>query len=121
MPGQNDHRRQCNFIVPLPSLRIAGGDVDYIEARYSDTLEVQSLEKVFPRMYWSAFNSDAIENPPEFDFLRNAGLAGRVITDFASRMKGNAGDPCWAREFMKTYHAGEALQKLGLRPRVSIG
>ena len=103
------------------TLWIAGGDVDYIEARYSDSGKVNLLEKIFPKSHWSAINPRAAGDPPEFDFIGNADSARKAIWDFRTRMDSSPEDVIWAEELLKTYRVGERLQKIGLNPRVSIG
>lgn len=102
-------------------LWIAGGDVDYVEARTSDRLKVEVFEKVFPKAHWTGDNPEALENPPEFDFLGNAEGTGKVIACYCESTKDDLQSEFWAREFTKTYEVGKRLQELGLHPRVSIG
>jgi len=101
--------------------------VDVISIGYANTLEAKVLEDVFPKAHWVMENPDSDRNPPEFDFVGNAGQAGKAIREYVERVKTYAGDsnhappiPCWERDFLKTYGVGERLQKLGLHPKISI-
>lgn len=108
------------------TLSIENGVVDTISLAYGHTLEAAVLEEIFPREHWVMENPEAGKNPPEFDFIGNAKAARKVVEDYLNKKKGYLGDPshapkaCWEEEFLKTYDIGERLQKLGLRPRVSI-
>jgi len=95
-------------------------EVDRIETKYVDS-QGALLEKIFPKSHWTGENPEAIDNPPEFDFLGNADRAGLAIQDYLRQAEGNPEDEFWGELFMKTYHVGKALQRLGLRPRVSLG
>ena len=100
---------------------MAGGNVDYVGARTSDRLKVDVLEQVFPEAYWTGENREALENPPEFDFLDNTDKVGGIIFDYRERAEDGVHSQCWAHEFMKRYEVGKRLQGPGLHSRVSIG
>ena len=103
------------------SLWISGGEVDYIQVRTSEMDRGRVLEGVFPMKHWTGENPDAQENPPEFDFVGNAEMMGRILADYREHATDDAHSQCWADEFMKMYEVGERLQEMGLRPRVNIG
>jgi hypothetical protein len=101
-------------------IKVGDVEVDRIETKYVDT-QVALLEKIFPKAHWTGENPEAIDNPPEFDFLGKADTAGLAIQDYLRQVEDNPEGECWAELFMRTYHVGKALQKLGLQPRVLLG
>lgn len=118
-------------------LVVDGKPIDHILVSHSNRFEIEVLEAVFPKKYWSYWNPKAAtwfadtprskNQPPVFDFLGNEESAKAAMKEYYDKTEDLQEDSDydsrlgWERTFWKLYKTGMALQMQGKEPRVNIG